>query len=317
MGFSMTNAPLSVPIREPRDFLPTVVGNRNADYYRARFDEFEQCRTYKPSWNWAAFFFGYWWLFYRKMYLFGFVGVLIVFVLMMWVNPANPFDYLIIPHAIVYGVFSGDDNFLFGGLIYTVLAYVVFPMAANSLYYRHAIRQAEHLFDESRDPTSLESPAAEQTTPRFPLHSPNSVTDEPAVAAGRAAPGSPFRFAGKVVLLMLVVGGIIANVLMSSDGGSVEKHMERESPAVIAALNAFKERNGAYPEKLEQLVPDYVDSLPGCSPKATNPIPYQLRGNGGYMLTCYTYLTNKRTYDSASGKWFSWEDIPPPELRSP
>jgi hypothetical protein len=313
----MTNSPLpSAPIREPRDFLPTIVGNRYADYYRARFDEIEQCRTFRPSWNWAAFFFGYWWLFYRKMYLLAFVGVLIVFLLMMWVGVANPSDYLIIPQVIVYRAFFGDDYFLFGGLIYTFLAHAVLPMAANALYFRYAIRQAEHLFDKSPDPATIESTVTAQTTPRSPLRSPDSGANGPAVAAGLAAPGSPYQFAGKVVLVVLVAGGIVANVLMSADGESTQKYMERKSPAIIAALNAFKERNGAYPEKLEQLVPDYVDSLPGCSPKATHPISYRVRGNGGYMLTCYTYLTNKRTYDSASGKWFSWEDIPPPELRS-
>ncbi len=45
------------------------LGERNRDYYLARFQEFDrQTSGLKPSWNWAAFFGGGLWALYKKMY---------------------------------------------------------------------------------------------------------------------------------------------------------------------------------------------------------------------------------------------------------
>ena len=115
------------------------------------------------------------------------------------------------------------------------------------------------------------------------------------------------RYSGDHLRYQFIGGAVIAivlGVLVFRDTRSIRKHMERESPALIAALNAFKERKGAYPEKLEQLVPDYIDSLPSCSSTRVKPIPYQRHDiGGGYTLTCYTDFF-RTGYDSASGKWF-------------
>lgn len=115
------------------------------------------------------------------------------------------------------------------------------------------------------------------------------------------------RYLGDFVRIQLIGGVLVVvvlGVLVFRETQSVRKHMERESPALIAALNVFKERKGAYPEKLAQLVPDYIDSLPGCSSKRTKSILYQRHdGGGGYTLTCYTDFF-RTGYNSVSGKWF-------------
>ena len=243
------------PIREPRDLLPEIVGKRNADYYLARFDELERSGTFMPSWNWAAFFFGCWWLLYRQMYLFAFVGSLAIALLGIWLGTSSAMDDLMIPLFRLYRIIFVEELLQIYGLIYVALAHVAFPLAANFLYYRHAMGQAER---QLRKPSE---PDADSRT----------VEEKP------ETPASPFRFGWSVVVLLFVGVGIGANVMMFADGKARKKHMERESPALIAALKVFKESNGAYPEKLEQLVPDYIDSLPSCSPRGTKPIAYQRR----------------------------------------
>ena len=53
---------------------------KNADYYIEKFKKFEESGG-ALSWNWAAFFFGILWVFYRKMYLYGaliFLGIILL-----------------------------------------------------------------------------------------------------------------------------------------------------------------------------------------------------------------------------------------------
>ena len=52
---------------------------RNADKYLDRFRKFRKSGTdsFAASWNWSAFFFSFWWLLYRKLYLWALVAVAI------------------------------------------------------------------------------------------------------------------------------------------------------------------------------------------------------------------------------------------------
>ncbi len=57
----------------------TFIG-KNADYYIEKFKKFEESGG-ALSWNWAAFFLGLLWVFYRKMYLYGaviFLGIILI-----------------------------------------------------------------------------------------------------------------------------------------------------------------------------------------------------------------------------------------------
>lgn len=50
--------------------------SRNIEYYLNAFKKLDEDRD---SWNWAAFFFQGMWMFYRKMYLYGFLSLMIDF----------------------------------------------------------------------------------------------------------------------------------------------------------------------------------------------------------------------------------------------
>ncbi|MDQ7056660.1 MAG: DUF2628 domain-containing protein [Persephonella sp.] len=53
---------------------------KNADYYIEKFKKFEESGG-ALSWNWAAFFLGLLWVFYRKMYLYGAIILLGIFLI--------------------------------------------------------------------------------------------------------------------------------------------------------------------------------------------------------------------------------------------
>ncbi len=53
---------------------------KNADYYLPKFEVFERTGS-AVSWNWAAFGFGIFWMVYRKMYLYAFLAMLLMFFL--------------------------------------------------------------------------------------------------------------------------------------------------------------------------------------------------------------------------------------------
>ncbi len=84
--------------------LSIFVGRRR-EYYLPRFKRFSKDGTdhFVPTWNWAALLAGPFWALYRKMYLYGIVGCL----------------FLFMPHV-------------------SLLPYVVAALAGNYLYYVHA-----------------------------------------------------------------------------------------------------------------------------------------------------------------------------------
>ena len=88
-----------------------ILGEKNRGYYLAKFALFDQQGSgLKASWNWAAFFFGWTWALYRKMYLWFFV---------------------------LLGVSFLSDQIGIQGLSATVLLvlWIGFTVYANSLYH--------------------------------------------------------------------------------------------------------------------------------------------------------------------------------------
>jgi hypothetical protein len=77
----------------------------NAQKYLLKFRKFsvEGIDLFSATWHWPAFLVGFWWLLYRKMYLWAFVF----------------FILLIIPYA-------------------NVAAWITLPITGNYLYYRYA-----------------------------------------------------------------------------------------------------------------------------------------------------------------------------------
>jgi hypothetical protein len=70
------------------------------------------------------------------------------------------------------------------------------------------------------------------------------------------------------------------------EGPKAERGFRRAAP-VIEALDRYREQRGSYPERLEQLVPDFLPAaalaVPG-TPQERYPLEYA-REEGGYVLT--------------------------------
>lgn len=97
-----------------------VTGYKNSDFYVEKFVEYERGGT-SVSWNWPAFFVSFWWLLYRKMWLWGVLYFFSPYVLTVLASVVNS--------TVVASIL---------GLLYLVGIFVVLPMYANALYFRQA-----------------------------------------------------------------------------------------------------------------------------------------------------------------------------------
>lgn len=110
------------------NLMGAFVGPKNAHYYEQVFEKFERGGG-SLSWNWPAFFVTWFWLLYRKMYMWW---------LLYWFG-------LPIVLMLATGVVASTANpvmaaaFYYGG--YALIAFIVVPMFANRLYYNHAKRK--------------------------------------------------------------------------------------------------------------------------------------------------------------------------------
>ncbi len=107
------------------DFLAAYVGPKNADYYVRQFGQFE-AQDSSVSWNWPSFFLATIWFLYRKMWLNA---------LAYWLGLPIVLTVLSTIITTVAGPGAGS-TFYYGA--YIVTAFVLVPMFANRLYYRHA-----------------------------------------------------------------------------------------------------------------------------------------------------------------------------------
>ena len=100
-----------------------LIGKKRLDYYLKRFESFDdRGGGLIPSWNWAAFFFTWLWVLYRKMYAAFFV---VLGISVIW--------------AIIDATLSLDSPLY--NLISIVLWLFCFGIYGNALYYRHTIRK--------------------------------------------------------------------------------------------------------------------------------------------------------------------------------
>ncbi len=110
------------------DLMATFVGPKNAHYYEQVFAKFERGGG-SLSWNWPSFFVTWFWLLYRKMYMWW---------LLYWFGlPIT----MVLVSAVVAAFASPELGALFyyGG--YVLVAFILLPMYANKLYYNHAKRK--------------------------------------------------------------------------------------------------------------------------------------------------------------------------------
>ncbi|MCX7760140.1 MAG: DUF2628 domain-containing protein [Hydrogenothermaceae bacterium] len=98
--------------REERDIYRLFVG-KSSDYYIQKWEEIESGGN-KISWNWSAFFFGLFWLGYRKMYPHAF-GLMIFSLILQYIQKIMNTDPVIVALtnlsiSIVLGMFG---NYLY------------------------------------------------------------------------------------------------------------------------------------------------------------------------------------------------------------
>lgn len=111
MAESLLEAPISQEIYQAYFGL-------NSDYYMVNLKLFERT-NFKTSWNWSAFLFPVPWLFYRKVWSYGFILLVINLILIfIWFN-----FMLVITTALLY-----------------ILLMIAVGMLGNNLYFNYARR---------------------------------------------------------------------------------------------------------------------------------------------------------------------------------
>lgn len=264
----------------PEAIRAAIVGESNRDYYLTRFARFDARGRPGASWNWPAFFFGYMWLLYRNMVAYAAAYLGIVWALMWLKGDPTRFDGLLFPPGMLLNAISNEDYILVSDLLYCVLGYIAFPLWANALYYLHVRRRAAKLNERHAGPAMLQAESRRQ-----PM---------------------AYRYVMGIVGGLLAVGFAV-NLIWAYFGYQRAQHMEQASVPLIAALERFRTERGAYPAKLEELVPRYIEVLPACSAGETRPVPYFRGDDGEYQLTCYTYFVSKHSYSSKEKKWYEWD----------
>ena len=107
--------------RQEQELLAAAVGPEKAGYYLPKFARFAAGGSL-ISWNWPCFFVTFFWLLYRKMWLWA--------VLYFILPPLLFFLLAIISVLTSYWVYAASAVLYWAGI------FIVLPMYANALYYR-------------------------------------------------------------------------------------------------------------------------------------------------------------------------------------
>ena len=103
-------------------------------YYMRQFAKFSSAGDkYAISWNWASALLGSSWVFYRKMYLFGFII----------------FGAKIIIACIYMQYFIGYNKLL--KVLFDVLFFLLYGICGNYLYYKHATNKLSNLWESTHE----------------------------------------------------------------------------------------------------------------------------------------------------------------------
>ncbi len=117
-----------------------VLTQENAIYYTFRFNHMEELRTH-ADWNWISFFFGAYWLFYRRMYAWGIFSFFLDF--------ASIF-------AMVQGLYFNAYSFSAAGLALLIASHLLLGVFSNDFYKNRCdslLKQSGQLTKESdREP---------------------------------------------------------------------------------------------------------------------------------------------------------------------
>lgn len=136
-GYKVSGATGVTPVDKPinptlstDDKYKALIGPNRQGYYLRRFAHFNKRGKIGVSWNWPAFFVGFWWLLYRKMWLNALLYFLLPYVLMLALGIIS-----------VLVRWTSDAFVIAWYAVYLPLIFVVFPMYANALYYMHCRRK--------------------------------------------------------------------------------------------------------------------------------------------------------------------------------
>ncbi len=132
-GTPLPEAAADSPQTRPESLEPyykAIIGPRNQDYYLRHFARFDAKGHAGPSWHWPAFFVTFWWLLYRKLWLYALI-------------------YFFLPYAasfvigVVYVVAGDYADAVVGllSLLYLVAILLLPPVYANALYYSYCRRR--------------------------------------------------------------------------------------------------------------------------------------------------------------------------------
>jgi Tfp pilus assembly major pilin PilA len=110
---------------ERTEYWEAAVGYKNTDYYLTQFQKFANSGV-SASWNWPAFFITFYWLLYRKMWLYALAFFIFPYI-------------LLILFGIILGMSGSDPSSLIAGifwLLYIGISFILIPIYANGIYYR-------------------------------------------------------------------------------------------------------------------------------------------------------------------------------------
>jgi hypothetical protein len=135
-----TAAPFAqmAPQREDED-LVAFIGN-NSDTYLRKFRKFNMNGTdnFGVTWHWPAFFLGFWWMLYRKLYLWALLAFVLALIpgvsfiaWITWGMTANYIALLAFVLALIPGV--------------SFIVWITWGMTANYIYYKYAKKKIAEL----------------------------------------------------------------------------------------------------------------------------------------------------------------------------
>lgn len=114
------------------DDLRLFVGIDNLHYYMDKWQKYmEDENSLSPSWNWAAFLFGFPWLAYRKMYFLAFLGI-----------PINLISILV-------------DSSTFTSIINWSLCFLL-AFFGNKLYFHYSKNQIKKIKEKKSEDKNIE-----------------------------------------------------------------------------------------------------------------------------------------------------------------
>ena len=125
------------------DLYRAVIGEKNQPYYLRQFKALELADARKGSWHWPAFFFTFYWLLYRKMWLYALIYLCIPYLvgLLLGVSEAG-------------GESQSSSTSATLGLIYFLFIvglWILPALYANSLYYRACRKKIEKVISQYQD----------------------------------------------------------------------------------------------------------------------------------------------------------------------